>query len=311
MEMLPFAENRTRRDPSHIPGPPLVEYPHNIQSKLIHIDSRFAVGPNSRNEYTIELAQPLHQVRRLSVEEIDLPVSFFNISAQLKNNFITFTTLDELPGYVVYIPDGYYTTSTLAVAVATQCNATIPDLDLEVTASNFIVTITANTTPDSASFYVEWGDPVQTNQTSHTLGYILGFRTPHNLLEETGFIRGTSPCLLNTVMPYLFFSMDDSTNSRQNQVSIAMGGSNSAAGPRGSTYLASDTILAKVTIPGTPAFGDRVIATTTTGYMTAGIRKYSPGTTIHRLTLSWLDVMGNPVSLHHIPFSVCLRVDCV
>lgn len=313
-EMFPFSDNRTHRESSYTPThPSSTEYPHQIRSKLIHIDSRFARGPQKNEgpqEYIIDLAEPLHQVRRLSVEEIDLPISFFNISTQLKNNFITFTTLDETPGHVVLIPDGYYNASTLAAEVMTQCNNTIPGLFIQVFVNNFIVSIVATSTPDSASFYLEWGDPVQTNQTSHTLGFILGFRTPHNLLEENGTIWGTSPCLLNTVMPYLFFSIDDSTNSRQNQVSIALGGSNSAAGVKGSTYLASDTILAKVTIPGTPLFGDRVIATTSTGYMTPGIRKYSPGTTIRRFTITWIDVMGNPVSLNHIPFSVCLRVDC-
>ena len=314
-EMFPFSDTRTHRE-SRVTPPihPSPEYSQPIRSKLLHVDSRFATSSsgNETHEYLMDLPEPIHDIRRISVEEVDVPVAFFNISTSLQNNRIPFVHTTTSASSVVVITDGYYTAQSLATAVATQCNSAISGLTLVVSIdATMKITLTATDLPEDTSYYLQWGDPISTNQTSHTLGYILGFRTPRTLLEVSTPVQGTSPCFVNTVMPYLFLSVEDYTNSRQNQVSVALGGANSSAGPRGSTYLASDTILAKVTIPGTPAFGDRVVATTTTGYMTPGIRKYSPGTTIRRIGMTWMDVMGNPVSLNDVPFSVCFRVDCI
>ena len=112
-------------------------------------------------------------------------------------------------------------------------------------------------------------------------------------------------------MPYLFLAVDDYTNSGVSRVLVALGGVNASAGGKGSTYLTTNSIMAKITVPGTTQTnGDRVIATQSTGYMTAGIRRYENETKIKKLRLSWIDVMGNVVDLNDFPFSVCFRIDC-
>jgi hypothetical protein len=241
------------------------------------------------------------------VEEVDMSISFFNISNQLENN--TIRAVGPSNTFLLVIPDGYYTSASLASAVQTQLNA-IDGFSVNVSLQASILTIAATTTPNGDIFSLEWGEPIRTNQISHTLGFILGFRDIRTTLRELVPISGTAPCLVNAVMPYLFLAVEDYTNCKQNQVLISIGGTNTSASSKGSAYPAVNTVLAKIAIPGTPSFGERLVSTTSTGSLTTGIRKYAADTTIRRLECTWIDVMGNPISLNDIPFSICFRIDC-
>lgn len=284
------------------------------RSKIVHIDSRFAAchatTANVPEHYVVELSEPLTNVSRMVIEEVDIPISYYNISATLGNHRAIFVTTNGESSYTVTVPDGYYTAASLATAFVTQVNAFVTDITISTTISA-VQMVTIQHIDGSTPYYIKWGEPVNTNQCSYTLGHILGFRLPRSFLSVDGSIIGTAPCLMNTIMPYLFLAVDDYSNTNQTQILAAMGGSNSAAGARGQVYLSSEKIMAKITVPGqTNGYGDRIVATTSTGFLTSGVRVFTTPSRLWKLKFTWIDVMGNPVALNQVPFSVCLRIDC-
>ena len=105
------------------------------KTKYVNIDTKFSDDYNSTcsvTNYNITLPERINDVKSISVTNIELPMSFYNISSALGNNSFKMTNLEvdtTLPylidlsnGYVndnnqfvdiITIPDGYYTIDTL------------------------------------------------------------------------------------------------------------------------------------------------------------------------------------------------------
>ena len=87
-------------------------------SKLLNIDSRFRPNylSSSTTDYLIDLPYPLNNVIEMTLCDLELPSTFYPISASYQNNFFWIRTVDlaniERFFYIV-IPDGNYYFETL------------------------------------------------------------------------------------------------------------------------------------------------------------------------------------------------------
>jgi hypothetical protein len=87
-------------------------------TKLLNIDSRFRSNylSSDTTDYLIDLPYPIHNVTEMTLCDLELPSTFYPISASYQNNYFWIKTtnfLDEEHFYYLLIPDGNYYFQTL------------------------------------------------------------------------------------------------------------------------------------------------------------------------------------------------------
>jgi hypothetical protein len=111
------------------------------KTKYVNIDTKFSDDYNNCSvaNYNITLPERINDVKSITVTNLELPMSFYNISHALGNNCFKITNLDIDPtlpyltnlstGYInennqfvdiIIIPDGYYTIDRLKNAINSQ-----------------------------------------------------------------------------------------------------------------------------------------------------------------------------------------------
>lgn len=166
------------------------------KTKYVNIDTKFSDEYNNFSvaNYNITLPERINDVKSLTVANIELPMSFYNISSALGNNSFQITNLEvdtTLPyltqlstGFInsnnqfvdtIVIPDGYYTITELKTTINSQIDKVkrIPTNshgNIVVDENGSIVYDTDGTTmltltaensvfdSDETPAYVKWGD---------------------------------------------------------------------------------------------------------------------------------------------------------
>jgi len=81
------------------------------KSTLLQVDSRFSTFDSADQDYIIPLPETLSNITRLTIEQLGVFNTCYNISAQLGNNTCTYVfsldTADVVAGIVITIPYGY------------------------------------------------------------------------------------------------------------------------------------------------------------------------------------------------------------
>ena len=85
--------------------------------------------------YTFTLPQPINDVRSISVNNAEIPISFYNISAAMGNNVMKVGTT------LVTVADGFYTSTTLRTAL----NAVLSGLTFDISSNSNPYTSFKNT----------------------------------------------------------------------------------------------------------------------------------------------------------------------
>lgn len=178
------------------------------KTKYVNIDTKFSDEYNNFfvPNYNITLPEHINDVKSLTVTNMELPMSFYNISSTLGNNSFQITNLDVIPtspfltnlpsGRVnennqfvdtIVIPDGYYTIHELATTINKKIDEInrIPNLNANgnivvdengelVYFGNNLDVLTQNNTvfEDGAVKYIKWGDPGHDNP--NVDGYVFG-----------------------------------------------------------------------------------------------------------------------------------------
>ena len=88
-----------------------------LKTKYISLDTKFRDNTlyNMPVNYNMTFPERITQVKSATVLSVSLPLTFYNISASLGNN--TFTLIFNTGTKVLTIPDGQYTSSTIATAI--------------------------------------------------------------------------------------------------------------------------------------------------------------------------------------------------
>lgn len=301
--------------------PVLEQFPVLPKQTMLHLDSRFANNPTV-TEYLFDLPETIQHVSRLSIEHIDLTVSFYNISENLKNNSFLFK-IQDASMVTLTIPDGYYTDASLCEAFTTVSTDVLGGYTLtaNLNAITSKVSITCTNDGIGAIFdhSIVWNNPENNSLFSSTLGYLFGFRNGISYITNSiRTITSESPCLTNTIIPYIFLAMDDYLNTGTSRegggMFVSIGGNKKDYGSSASPFFASKQIIAKVTLPIHPAtgiveYGQRIIATERTGVLQSNSRKYRDGfMKLKKIKFCWLDPWGNEIDMNQTPFSIILKI---
>tara|TARA_B110000879_G_scaffold211892_1_gene306022 strand:+ start:52 stop:1368 length:1317 start_codon:yes stop_codon:yes gene_type:complete len=178
------------------------------KTKYVNIDTKFSDEYNdfSVANYTITLPERINDIKSLTVTNMELPMSFYNISSALGNNSFQITNLDVLSSApyltsissgsvndnnrfvdTIVIPDGDYTIEELKTTINSQIDKLnrIPNLNAngnivvdengEIVYSGsvpLVLTSQNSVFEDGAVKYIKWGDEGHPDDSE--AGYIQG-----------------------------------------------------------------------------------------------------------------------------------------
>lgn len=291
------------------------------KKKYWNIDTRFhddydnysrMVGGQPIPWYTFTLPQPINDVKSITANNAEIPMSFYTISAALGNNVMQVGTS------LLTIPDGNYTTASLK----TTFNSAISALSI----AGFTYDISYNKNPIS-SFKNTSGSTITINfavKASNTnsctnitsagatadfdkynfkskLGWLLGYRNvSYTIPATTGIVYSESVIDLNSPR-YLYLVVDEFTSSAPN----------SFISPLPSSIL-NKNILAKISMDYVhyPTSSGIVLpANEYNGFLKSDKRTYSGKVNLQKLKIQLVTEYGEPIHLNGMDFSFCLEIE--
>lgn len=282
------------------------------KTKYWNIDTRFRDDFDNYSQtstggivpwYTFTLPQPINDVKTIAVDNVELPISFFNISASLGNNAM------KVGNNLVVVPNGFYTTLTLRTALNAQLAALSLVFDISSNGASFASFRNTSGSSISVEFAIQPSNTCSSvtkgsatadfdkYNVKSKLGWLLGFRnisytvTGNNSTISEGFLDLSGP-------RYLYLIIDEFTSSN----------SNSFISPL-PTSIINKNILAKVSIDYNHyPFGTVIVASPTNGYLVSDTRSYNGKVNLQKLKIQLVNEYGNPVHLNGLDFSFCLEI---
>ena len=255
--------------------------------------------------YTFTLPQPINDVRSISVNNAEIPISFYNISAAMGNNVM------KVGSTLVTVPDGFYTSTTLRTAL----NGVLSGLTFDISSNSNPYTSFKNTTgsPITISFAVKAsntcagvtkagaGTPAadfDKYNVKSKLGWLLGFRSITYTIAS-GVTLGSESLLDLTAPRYLYLVVDEFTNSNTNSFISPL-----------PTSIINKNILAKITIDYAHySFGQVITANPPNGLLVSDRRCYNGKVNLQKLKVQLVNAYGAPIHLNGLDFSFCLEVE--
>lgn len=300
------------------------------KTKLINIDTIFRDEYNHNDtshfnttlpekyKYNITIPERLTNVKTMRVVSAEIPMTFYNISANLGNNSFVLTIYS--PDYStkqtvnIVVPDGYYnSTASLIAAINISVSGYSiiinqnPDNTINFTLqsvgasnisgqnmyNNYIVTFSSQ---DIYSF-------------KKSLGWILGFRSQSYTIKSYETVDNISSyVILNSEQPvistipaypkYLYLSVDEFSKSVQN----------SFLTPVYNAFLTKN-VIARVSLNNsTFPFGSVLPVNIHNGTLVTDKRNYNGKVDLQKLSIQLLNEMGMPIDLNTQDFSFCIEV---
>jgi hypothetical protein len=309
--------------------------------KYLNIDTRFRDEYNYNDDsifnttfpdkykYNITLPEIITDVKSVMVRSIEVPMTFYNISENLGNNYFKiYNNQYPVLGYIhITIPDGYYTISTLVNAINV-----IFDRDININYPNtentfYLTAIQISYDADKNSFYFNNITSISTGNSIFTfdftpkdkynfkssLGWILGFRnisytlpissTLYSDVNQLNIVTSLTELTSYPQYPpypkYIYLALDEYSKNMQN----------SFVTPVFNAFL-NKNIIARITLdPTTHPYGTILPANLLNGLLVSDTRNYNGKVNLHRFNFQILNETGSPIDLNGYDFSLCLEIE--
>jgi hypothetical protein len=289
--------------------------------KLLNIDTKFrdeynylnnsnvSINSNYQNvaNYNITLPERYPNVKNISVSSIEIPVSYYNISANLGNNCFKITNLNTNLFKVVLIDDGQYTASTLQTQINDLISGfnsvSFPVLNLSFAlVLNSQTKISQSTSGSPPNFLIEFNTDssgaFDKFNLKFKLGWMLGFRNPSYTIKSGGSV--TSEAVLNlTGSRYLYLVLDEFSNGNQS----------SFVAPTTVSLLKKNILARIATDPVIIPYGGVLFGSLANGRLITDKRSYTGKTDIQRLNVQLVNENGVPIHLNGLDFSFCMELE--
>ena len=256
--------------------------------RYINIDTRFGDGVDPDGAIQFTIPERIIEVTSIRVKQAEIPVSFYNISAELGNHLFHVRTTDAEAPIPLQLPDGQYTLPLLVDAL----NVLLEPYHMNVAVSeqNPVCQIAHQGTTTHCVLYWNMHDRVIQQQ----LGWMLGFRSPATVLKmgETK----TSEAFVNIhPLRYLFLVMDEFNNHAKH----------SFVSPTIRSMLPHN-ILCRIQL--SKEFG--TIMRCNIDNLVSDRRMYQGTCVLQKLKFQLVNEWGAPVHLHGLDYSFLLEVEC-
>lgn len=216
--------------------------------KSINIDSKFRTNLDVKStNYDFTLQEKLNKITTITITDINIPLSFYNVDEYKQNNSILFTTdkvnntNNKKYGFLLTVPDGNYNDDLFLTKYKTSIETIIKSSinnakkgEIDPSSGNFIET-THNLSLNDISYNIndsnnksEFTDISNTNykitninfnitskgmclnntNIQNTLGWLLGFRKMNYDLSSETKLESESLCMMN-YYNYGYISIND------------------------------------------------------------------------------------------------------
>lgn len=275
------------------------------KKKFINIDSRFTddyiyphTGFNQITNYIFSLPEKINEVKTITVTSIEIPTSYYNISASMGNSFFTFTDSFGTKK-IIQMDDGNYTDlSSVYLNIQSKVNT------LGIDASFTIAPKTSYTTIKNGAvgYEIDFNTDICGNSDKYNfrskLGWLLGYRDPSFSMLPSGTYISPSAANMNPVR-YLYLVVDEFSNSFPNSFVSPM-----------NNYIMNKKILGRITMDNkTYPYGFVMNANHRNGFLTSDIRRYQNKVDIQKLNVQLVNEYGIPVNLNGLDFSFVLEIE--
>ena len=263
--------------------------------KHISIDTKFRDDYDYTQPANLQVVLPerVSDVHSISVTNMEIPMSFYNISANLGNNY--FKIINGGIDSIITLDDNNYDASSLQA----EFNAKIglSGLSYTVTA-NGRTSITSSTTDVSIVFDIDkYGNSDKFNF-KHKLGWLLGFRKQSYDITNT---TTSAECTLDLTGPrYLYLAIDEFNKGNQNSFVSPL-----------SSSLINKNIIARISLDKSHyGYGSILPANAYNGLLATDKRCYTGKVDLQKLQIQLLNETGIPMNLNGYDFSFCLEANC-
>lgn len=265
------------------------------KTKHISIDTKF----RDDYDYTqpanlqINLPQIVNDVHSMRVTNMEIPMSFYNISTNLGNNY--FKIMNGGTATIITLDDDNYDAESLHTAINEKI--TLSGLSYTVI-GNGRTSIVSNDTDVSIVFDIDkYGNSDKFNF-KQKLGWILGFR------KQSYDITGTATsaeCTLDLSGPrYLYLAIDEFNKGNQNSFVSPL-----------SSSLINKNIIARISLDKSHyGYGSILPANTYNGLLATDKRCYTGKVNLQKMQIQLLNETGIPMNLNGYDFSFCLEAYC-
>ena len=278
-----------------------------LKKKYINIDTKFCDEYSSLKtaNYNFTLPQRITEVKSISVLNVELPITFFNISSDLGNNVFQISGVGS-GSKIIALNNGQYT------LIDTSYNSIFHEMNndlssngyyintthsVKVDISNVCYTTIKNTTnsPVKINFDIN-NSGIDKNNFKSKIGWIMGFRQPSYIISSGGTIISENIIDLNQNR-YLYLVVDEFSKGIQNSFISPL-----------STSLINKNIIAKISLnPQVYPFGSVQPLNNYLGLMTDH-RVYTGKVDLQKFNIQLINEYGLPMNLNGNNFSFCIEV---
>lgn len=289
------------------------------RKKSLNIDTRFRDEYNYLNNsntpinynynnaasYTITLPERYNDVKSIAVTNVEIPMSFYNISKELGNNYFSVKNIGTGAITTITIADGQYTSTTLSTEINTDLSnngflgvisySTIPAGGSTATGFSYFSTASGNY---SIIFNLDSQKNFEKFNLKSKIGWMLGYRnvsytiTSGNPAKSEAFIDLYSP-------RYIYLVVDEHSNGKQNSFIAPL-----------SNSIIQKNILARISVDyQIYPFRSILMANLTGGLLETDIRSYTGKTDIQRLVVQLINENGQLINLNGLDFSFCMQLE--
>jgi len=284
-------------------GPKTTQYgSHNVMTnvvkeskkKYINIDSRFRDEYSNSDTCTVTLPDRINDVKNISVCNAEIPMSMYNVSADLGNHFF------KLNDRTITIPSGYYASLE---GLITRINATIGDSDIVfgIQQGN-LVTIKNTKEQQQEAYTIDFAIDSAGNFDKYyfksKMGWMLGFTELSYTIPARETITGEF--FANLQGPrYIYLVVDEYSRGNQNSFVAPL-----------STSFINKNILARIVLDyRNYPYGSILTANLFNGYLLSDKRSYTGKVDLQKLTVQLVNEYGVPVNLNGLDYSFCMEVE--
>ena len=292
-----FLEPKTTQYGSHMV---MTNVSKSTKNKYVNIDTRFRDEYNYTQtaNYTITLPERITDVKTMSIMNVEIPNTIYNISSTKGNNYFKITNTSTNASHLITVNNNQYNDlSGIHLEINTQLHAIDVSFSIYNDSKNhsYFYSKQKNYTVD---FAVDSNGAFDKTGIRRKLGWILGFRKASYTIAPS--VTYTSENLLDLYgCRYLYLAIDEFSKGNQNSFVSPL-----------PLSLINKNIIARITIDTTThAFGKLFIANQQIGYLLSDTRSYTGKIDLQRLNIQLLDEYGNPVDLNGLDFSFCMKVE--
>jgi len=286
-----FLEPKTNQYGSHMV---MTNVHKQSKTKLVNVDMKFRDEYNYSQiaNYNITLPERINDVKSIEIMNLELPISYYNISMNLGNSYFKIMNPDNTNPIVITIPDGQYTGSTLANKINNLLTTGIYNglqYNFDGTRSRFA----------NANVKIEFDIDSTGNSDKYNfkskLGWLLGFRNTTYIITSNII----SEAIVDLNGPrYLYLAIDE-FNNKGNQNSFITPLSSSIINKKVIARVAGNNLL----FP----YSSNASFTRYNG-LTSDIRSYTGNIDIQKLNVQLLNENGSPMQLNGLDFSFLMKI---